>query len=56
MLTSIHLPSPSLFVDFIEKIVGSKVTVIHGNDMEITGILRGYDTFVNLVMENVEIT
>ena len=40
-------------LDTIEKCVGKKVWVIMKNKKELVGTLKGYDDYVNMVMEDV---
>eukprot|EP01040_Poterioochromonas_malhamensis_P002897 gene2897-3082_t len=37
----------------IDKCIGSKIWVILKNDKEIVGTLRGFDEFVNMVLDDV---
>jgi hypothetical protein len=40
-------------LELIDKCIGSKIWVIMKNDKELVGILRGFDDFVNMVLEDV---
>ena len=42
-------------LDTIEKCVGKKVWVIMKNKKELVGTLKGYDDYVNMVMEDVTV-
>jgi U6 snRNA-associated Sm-like protein LSm5 len=46
---SVILPS-----ELIDRCVGSKIWVIMKNDKELVGTLRGFDVYVNMVLEEVE--
>lgn len=46
--TSQLLPS-----ELIDRCIGSKVWVIMKGDKEIVGTLRGFDVYVNMVLEDV---
>lgn len=40
--------------ELIDRCIGSKVWVIMNGDKELVGTLRGFDVFVNMVLEEVE--
>ncbi|KAI3431746.1 hypothetical protein D9Q98_004788 [Chlorella vulgaris] len=46
-------PSQILPSELIDRCVGSKVWVVLRGDKEIEGTLRGFDVFVNMVLEDV---
>lgn len=46
-------PSHVLPAELIDKCVGSKVWVLMKGDRELVGTLRGFDVFVNMVLDNV---
>lgn len=46
-------PSQILPSELIDRCVGSKIWVIMRGDKEIVGTLRGFDVFVNMVLEDV---
>ncbi|KAK9449959.1 small nuclear ribonucleoprotein, variant [Limtongia smithiae] len=48
MATSQLLP-----LELVDKCVGSKIWVVMKTDREFSGILRGFDDFVNMVLEDV---
>ena len=47
-------PSSILPSELIDRCIGSKIWVIMKNDKELTGTLRGFDVYVNMVLEDVE--
>ncbi len=47
-------PSNILPSELIDRCIGSKIWVIMKNDKELTGTLRGFDVYVNMVLEDVE--
>lgn len=40
-------------LELIDKCIGSKIHVVMKSDKEIVGTLRGFDDYVNMVLENV---
>uniref|UniRef100_A0A7S1ERV8 U6 snRNA-associated Sm-like protein LSm5 n=1 Tax=Timspurckia oligopyrenoides TaxID=708627 RepID=A0A7S1ERV8_9RHOD len=40
-------------LELIDKCIGSKIWIIMRNEKEFVGTLRGFDEFVNLVLEDV---
>eukprot|EP00884_Botryococcus_braunii_P020350 jgi/Botrbrau1/699/Bobra.160_2s0022.1 len=40
--------------ELIDKCIGSKIWVIMKGEKELVGILRGFDVFVNMVLEEVD--
>ncbi|KAI6182654.1 U6 snRNA-associated Sm-like protein LSm5 [Aphelenchoides bicaudatus] len=46
-------PSTLLPLELIDKCIGSKVWVVMKNEKEIVGTLSGFDSFVNMVLEDV---
>lgn len=47
-------PSQLLPSELIDRCIGSKVWVIMKGDKEIVGTLRGFDVYVNMVLEDVQ--
>ena len=47
-------PSHLMPSELIDKCIGSKMWVIMKGDKELVGTLRGFDVFVNMVLEDVE--
>lgn len=45
--------SSFLPLELVDKCIGSPIYVILKGDKEISGILKGYDDFVNIVLEDV---
>jgi small nuclear ribonucleoprotein (snRNP)-like protein len=49
--------SPSLPLkppaELIDKCIGSKIWIVMKNDKEFVGTLRGFDDYVNMVLEDV---
>ena len=41
------------FVELVDKAIGSRLHIIMKNDKEIVGTLKGFDDFVNMVLEDV---
>lgn len=37
----------------IDKCIGSRIWIIMKNDKELTGVLRGFDDYVNMVLDDV---
>jgi U6 snRNA-associated Sm-like protein LSm5 len=46
-------PSHLLPSELIDRCIGSRIWVIMKGDKEIVGTLRGFDVYVNMVLENV---
>ena len=44
---------PPLFLELVDKAIGSRIHIIMKNDKEIVGTLLGFDDFVNMVLEDV---
>lgn len=40
-------------VELIDRCIGSKIWVIMKGDKELVGTLRGFDVYVNMVLEDV---
>jgi len=40
-------------LELIDKCIGSKIWIIMKGDKELVGILKGFDDFVNMVLEDV---
>jgi len=40
-------------LELIDKCIGSKIWIIMKGDKELVGILRGFDDYVNMVLEDV---
>ncbi|CAL5220898.1 g2991 [Coccomyxa viridis] len=47
-------PSHVMPSELIDKCINSKIWVIMKGDKELVGTLRGFDVFVNMVLEDVE--
>ena len=45
--------SPFLCSELIDRCIGSKIWVIMKGDKELVGTLRGFDVYVNMVLEDV---
>ena len=45
--------SQFLPLELVDKCIGSKVWIILKGDKEISGTLRGYDAYVNMVLDDV---
>ena len=45
--------SALLPLELVDKCIGSVIWVLMKGDKEITGTLKGYDDFVNMVLEDV---
>lgn len=45
--------SAVLPLELVDKCIGSAVWVLMKGDKELTGTLKGYDDYVNMVMEDV---
>ncbi|CAI7809076.1 unnamed protein product [Closterium sp. NIES-53] len=48
-----HNPSHLMPTELIDRCIGSKIWVIMKGDKELVGTLRGFDVFVNMVLEDV---
>ncbi|EXC24171.1 hypothetical protein L484_015190 [Morus notabilis] len=46
-------PSQLLPQELIDRCIGSKIWVIMKGDKELVGTLRGFDVYVNMVLEDV---
>ncbi|GAV81357.1 LSM domain-containing protein [Cephalotus follicularis] len=46
-------PSQLLPLELIDRCIGSKIWVIMKGDKELVGPLRGFDVYVNMVLEDV---
>ena len=47
---------PQLFgvgAELIDRCIGSKIRVIMKGDKELVGVLKGFDVYVNMVLEDV---
>ena len=40
-------------IELVDKAIGSRLHIIMKNDKEIVGTLKGFDDFVNMVLEDV---
>jgi U6 snRNA-associated Sm-like protein LSm5 len=47
-------PSQLLPQELIDRCIGSKMWVIMKGDKELVGTLRGFDVYVNMVLEDVQ--
>ena len=47
-------PSHLMPSELIDRCIGSKIWVVMKGDKELVGTLRGFDLFVNMVLEDVE--
>eukprot|EP00877_Chromochloris_zofingiensis_P009357 jgi/Chrzof1/4675/Cz14g22120.t1 len=47
-------PSHLMPSELIDRCIGSKIWVIMKGDKEIVGTLRGFDVYVNMVLEDVQ--
>lgn len=47
-------PSHLLPAELIDRCIGSRIWVIMKGEKEIVGTLRGFDVYVNMVLEDVE--
>jgi len=54
-----HRPKPAIMqllpLELIDKCIGSRIWIIMKGDKEIVGTLRGFDDFVNMVVEEVTV-
>jgi U6 snRNA-associated Sm-like protein LSm5 len=48
-----HNPSKILPQELMAKCVDQRVWIIMKNDRELVGILKGYDVYVNMVLEDI---
>lgn len=48
-----HNPSHLMPTELIDRCIGSKIWVIMKGDKELVGTLRGFDVYVNMVLEDV---
>ncbi|MFS7888514.1 putative LSM domain, eukaryotic/archaea-type, LSM domain superfamily protein [Helianthus anomalus] len=48
-----HNPSQLLPSELIDRCIGSKIWVIMKGDKELVGTLKGFDVYVNMVLEDV---
>jgi U6 snRNA-associated Sm-like protein LSm5 len=39
--------------ELVDKCIGSRLWIILKGDKEVTGVLKGYDDYVNMVLEDV---
>ncbi|KAL0642724.1 hypothetical protein Bca4012_041014 [Brassica carinata] len=46
-------PSQLLPSELIDRCIGSKIRVIMKGDKELVGVLKGFDVYVNMVLEDV---
>lgn len=46
-------PSHLMPAELMDRCIGSPIWVLMKGDKELTGTLRGFDAFVNMVLENV---
>eukprot|EP00871_Galdieria_phlegrea_P001547 jgi/Galph1/2393/GphlegSOOS_G1076.1 len=44
---------PVLPLELVDKCIGSRIWVLMKNDKEFVGTLKGFDQFVNMVLEDV---
>jgi len=53
--TKAQTSNPSLLLpsELVDKCVGSRIWVIMKGDKELVGTLRGFDVYVNMVLEDV---
>lgn len=42
-----------IYAELIDRCIGSKIWVIMKGDKELVGTLRGFDVYVNMVLEDV---
>ena len=47
------MSSSVLPLELIDKCIGSRIWIIMKGDKEIVGTLRGFDDYVNMVLEDV---
>lgn len=55
MATALQNPSQMLPLELVDKCTGSRIYIIMKNDLEIVGTLLGFDDFVNMVLEDVNV-
>ncbi|XP_011495837.1 PREDICTED: U6 snRNA-associated Sm-like protein LSm5 [Ceratosolen solmsi marchali] len=46
-------PSTLLPLELVDKCIGSRIHIIMKNDKEIVGTLKGFDDFVNMLLDDV---
>ena len=46
-------PSQLLPAELVDRCVGSRIWIIMKSDKEMVGTLRGFDVYVNMVLEDV---
>lgn len=44
-----------IFLELVDKCIGSRIHILMKNDKEMTGILLGFDDFVNMLLEGKKI-
>lgn len=42
-----------IFLELVDKCIGSRIHIVMKNDKEIVGTLLGFDDFVNMLLEDV---
>ena len=52
-LHALTSPAPPLRSELIDRCIGSKIWIIMKNEKEFVGTLRGFDDFVNMVLDDV---
>ena len=54
MTTQANTPAQTLLpLELVDKAIGSRIHVIMKNDRELVGTFRGFDGYVNMVLEDV---
>ena len=54
MTSHLHAKNPSVLpLELVDKAIGSRLRIIMKSDKEIVGTLKGFDDFVNIVLEDV---
>ena len=53
IFTLLNMASKLLPLELIDKCIGSRLWIIMKGDKELVGILRGFDDYVNMVLEDV---
>lgn len=43
----------NIFLELVDKCIGSRIHIVMKNDKEIVGTLLGFDDFVNMLLEDV---
>lgn len=53
--SQLHAKNPSVLLplELVDKAIGSRLHIIMKSDKEIVGTLKGFDDFVNMVLEDV---